>query len=182
MSRVYDMDVNWDTASLVSAKPSGDTMVLTFDKPVMPDDMSTIPRGFSVAGEDGKFYRAHARFQIKKDQGLWSTANKSYETTVVHVWSPLVADPVAVRYGWASSAMGNLKVNGKAWNPLASFRTDDWDWPESEDPEETLYSRGDGNTAKADAASRNESRRQREAEMAVQILERLKTLGREPSQ
>ena len=38
LSKVYGMQVNWDTASLVSAEPQGDVMVLTFDKPVMPDD------------------------------------------------------------------------------------------------------------------------------------------------
>lgn len=182
LNRVYGMQVQWETASLVSAQASGDVMVLTFDRPVMPDDMSTIPEGFSIAGEDGKFYRAYARFQLKKDQGVWSTANKSFETTVVHVWSPLVGEPVAVRYGWASAGMGNLMVNGKAWAPLASFRTDEWDWPESEDPAESLYGGPEGKAAKEDAAQRNTDRKQREAEMAVRILERLETLGREPVQ
>ncbi len=53
LNRLYDMKVNWDTASLISAEQDGDEMVLTFNKPVMPDDMSTIPLGFSIAGEDG---------------------------------------------------------------------------------------------------------------------------------
>jgi len=48
----------------------------------------------------------------------------------LYVWSPLVKEPVAVRYAWARSPMGNLKINGKPWQPVPSFRTDSWDWPE----------------------------------------------------
>jgi len=62
LSKVYGMRVDWDTASLVSAEPQGEVMVLTFDKPVLPDDLSIIPEGFSIAGADGKFYLAHAAF------------------------------------------------------------------------------------------------------------------------
>jgi len=178
LNRVYGINVHWETAKLVSAERRGDEMVLTFDQPVMPHDMSTIPQGFSIAGEDGKFYMAHARFKLEKDQGQWNTANKSYDATVVHVWSPLVDQPAAVRYGWAVSAMGNLYVQGKAWAPLASFRTDDWDWPESEDPAEIGVDRGTNRAMQAEAQERNAYRKQQEAERAVEILERLQTLGR----
>lgn len=44
------------------------------------------------------------------------------------VSSPLVKEPVAVRYAWARSPMGNLKVNGIPWFPLHRFRTDDIDF------------------------------------------------------
>jgi sialate O-acetylesterase len=178
LNRIYDMKVNWDTAALVSAERQGDEMILTFDKPVMPDDMSTIPTGFSIAGKDGKFHMAHARFRLKKDAGIWNTADKSYDATIIHVWSPLVEQPVAVRYGWATSPMGNLKVNGKEWLPLASFRTDDWHWPESDDPEVMPVDRAMGRAMNTEAAERCEYRLQQEAERAVAILERLKTLGR----
>lgn len=178
LNRVYDMKVNWDSASLVSAVRQGDEMILTFDKPVMPDDMSIIPEGFSIAGEDGKFYLAHARFRLKKDAGIWNTANKSHDATIIHVWSPLVEKPAAVRYGWATSPIGNLKVNGKEWLPLASFRTDAWDWPESDDPEASAVSRAVSKEMDADAAQRCEHRQMEEAKRAVAILERLKTLGR----
>lgn len=178
LKNIYDVrGMNWDTASLVSADREGDTMVLTFDKNVMPDDMSLIPEGFSIAGEDGKFYRAFARFPVTKDAGIWSTANKTRNTKQVIVWSPLVSEPVAVRYGWATSPMGNLKVNGKAWLPLASFRTDDWDWPESDDPTAPTRDRA---AERADAQEREERlayRRMEEAKRAVEILERLQTLG-----
>jgi sialate O-acetylesterase len=170
------MTVDWDSAALVSSERDGDTMVLTFDKPVMPHDMSTIPEGFAITGEDGKFYLAHARFPIKKDQGIWNTANKSFDTTKVIVWSPLVPEPTAVRYGWATSPLANLYVNGKEWTPLHSFRTDSWDWPEG-GPEEQLYDRAAGKADAEDAAERLEFRKMEEAKRAVEILGRLKALG-----
>ncbi len=180
LSTVYGMRVDWETASLVSAEPQGDVMVLTFDKPVLPDDLSLVPEGFSIAGEDGAFYMAHAAYPLKKDAGIWNTAGKSHEATTIHVWSPLVQAPVAVRYAWARSPMGNLKVRGKPWLPLQGFRTDAWDWPEADDPAAEAL---DGVRMKAmekEAAARCEHRRAEEARRAVEILERLKTLGRTP--
>ena len=178
LNKVYGMRVNWDCASLVSAEPDGDRMVLTFDKPVLPDDMSTAVEGFSIAGKDGKFYRAYASWPMKKDVGIWNTANKCFETTKVIVWSPLVKKPSGVRYAWATSPMGNLKVNGKPWLPLPNFRTDDWDWPESDDPAVSAVDRTRSRAMNDEAVERLEYRKAEEAKRAVEILERLKALGR----
>jgi sialate O-acetylesterase len=179
LNKIYGMEINWDAASLVSAERDGDRMVLTFDKPVMPDDMSTVPRGFSIADESGKFYMAHAAYPLKKDAGIWNVANKNFDTTKIIVWSPLVKQPVAVRYAWARSPMGNLKVNGKEWLPLQSFRTDAWDWPESDDPSESLVDRGQSRAKQQEAAERLEYRTMEEAKRAVQILEEIKMLGKQ---
>lgn len=181
LNRVYGLPIDWDFASLVSAEQEGDRMVLTFDKKVMPDDMSTVVEGFSIADESGKFYMAHAAYPLTKDAGIWNVANKNFDATKIIVWSPLVENPVAVRYAWATSPMGNLKVNGKPWAPLHSFRTDDWDWPESEEPAETLVDRGKSRAMQQEAAERCEFRRTEEAKQAVEILQRLKTLGRQES-
>jgi hypothetical protein len=140
--------------------------------------MSTIPKGFAIAGDDGKFYLGHARFRLKKDAGIWNTANKSYDTTEIHVWSPLVEKPVAVRYAWAVSPMGNLKVEGKPWAPLASFRTDECDWPESEDPEATLVDRARSRAMNDEAAEHCQLRKEQEAGMGIEILKRVETIGR----
>ncbi|HUT10062.1 MAG TPA: hypothetical protein VM238_22200, partial [Phycisphaerae bacterium] len=156
----------------------GDCMVLTFDKKVMPDDMSTAPEGFSIADESGKFYMAHAAYPLGKDAGTWNVANKNFDATKVIVWSPLVKEPVAVRYAWATSPMGNLKVNGKPWLPLHSFRTDDWDWPESEDPAESLVDRGKSRAMQQEAAERCEYRSMEEAKRAVEILKQREMLGK----
>jgi sialate O-acetylesterase len=178
LAKIYGQKgMRWESASLVSAKPQGDGMILTFDKGVMPDDRNSIPRGFSIAGEDGKFYMAHARYQAKDGQNRWTDSN-AYDTRIIHVWSPLVAKPVAVRYGWATSPMGNLKVAGQQSLPLQNFRTDAWDWPESDDPEVSLVDRSKGRDMDREANERLEYRRSEEAKRGVEILERIKVLGR----
>jgi sialate O-acetylesterase len=168
--------MDWESAKLVSTETKGDTMVLKFDKGVMPDNWSPLPEGFSIAGEDGKFYKAHARFPVRDDAKNTKNA-QGYDTTTVCVWSPLVKAPKGVRYAWASSPMGNLDIRGKPWLPLQSFRTDTFDWPESEDPEALTKDRTRDKQIAQEAAERCEYRRTEEAKRAVEILERLKTLG-----
>ena len=73
-------------------------------------------QGFIIAGKDRRWYPAKA--QNKKVDGKWTLA----------VWSDLVEDPVAVRYGWANWPTGNLV--GRERLPLETFRTDDWPIPE----------------------------------------------------
>jgi sialate O-acetylesterase len=118
LKTVYGMDdIVWDTAELVSAEPEDGKLLLTFDKPVFPDDMGSEIEGFSIADASGIFYLAEAVAKEHKDKAL--------RNTQILVSSPLVTEPVAVRYAWARSPMGNLKVNGMPWQPLHSFRTDD---------------------------------------------------------
>jgi sialate O-acetylesterase len=64
--------------------------------------------GFTICGKDRKFVKAEATIQDDK----------------VVVWSPMVTQPVAVRFGWANYPVVNL------WNkdglPASPFRTDDF--------------------------------------------------------
>jgi sialate O-acetylesterase len=72
------------------------------------EDKSGSLEGFTIAGEDKKFYNAKA--EIKGDK--------------VVVTCDKVEKPVAVRYGWANFPVVNL------WNkdglPASPFRTDDF--------------------------------------------------------
>ena len=113
-------EIVWESAKLLSAAPEGDKMLLTFDKAVRPDDFGSELEGFSIADKSGVFYMAHAEAKRVKDRSL--------QNRQILVSSPLVKQPVAVRYAWARSPMGNLKVNGIPWQPLHSFRTDDIDF------------------------------------------------------
>lgn len=87
----------------------GNRVILTFDSTagglVQRGDKLT---GFTIAGSDRKFVNAEA----------WIHGN------MVVVQSPQVAQPVAVRFGWATYPVVNL------WNaaglPATPFRTDDW--------------------------------------------------------
>jgi len=69
--------------------------------------------GFAIAGEDRKF--------------VWAKAVIDGDSIVV--WSPQVAKPAAVRYGWADCPVVNLVCSPKFGEPVlpaSPFRTDDW--------------------------------------------------------
>ncbi|VTS07740.1 sialate O-acetylesterase family protein [Tuwongella immobilis] len=173
LNKFYDKKAQWEEAKLLSVKPEGDEMILSFDRRVHADDMTPIIEGFAVAGEDGKFYKAYARNSTKGD--FWTAAK------IVHVWSPLVPKPVALRYAWGHSPMGNLKVNGHQEMPIPEFRTDSWDLPESEDLTDKGLTREFSKQWQDGGKARLEYRRTEEAKRALEILERLKTLGKPAS-
>ena len=84
--------------------------------------------------------------------------------------------PTAFSAGPAS-LLGNLKVNGKPWQPPHSLRTDQWDWPENEDPAVEAVTRAQSKAMADEAAQRCEFRRMEEAKQAVEILKRRAVLG-----
>ena len=170
LSRIYGVKVQWDEARLLSLVTRGDEMILTFDRRVHPDDSSPILEGFSLAGEDGKFYLAHARNSTRGS--FWEAAK------VIHVWSPLVPKPTALRYAWGHSPMGNLKVQGHPDMPLPEFRTDTWDLPESEDLLVESITREMTQKWEADGKARLEHRRAEEARRFAGIADRLNRLGK----
>ena len=117
LNNIYgNENIVWDTAKLVSAESKEGKMLLTFDKAVRPDNFSDVIEGFSLAGKDGIYYMASAVAIKTKDK---KQANKQ-----ILVSSPMLTDPQTVRYAWARSPLGNLKVNGIPWQPLPCFRTD----------------------------------------------------------
>jgi sialate O-acetylesterase len=175
LSDIYHVrHAGWATPSIPSVETRGDWMIVRFgDKErLQPDDGDSILEGFSVAGENGRFYLAHARYEPWGKDETWT---KGWQT--VRVWSPMVENPVALRYGWATSPMGNLKFRGDQDIPLPSFRTDEWDLPESEDPTENPLNRSLSNERKAEAKARLEARRLKEADMGGALLERLEQLA-----
>lgn len=173
LNKFYDKKAQWEEAKLVSMEIEGDEMILTFDRRVHPDDQSPIIEGFALAGEDGKYYKAYARHSNVGD--FWT------RTKIIHVWSPLVPKPVHVHYAWGHSPMGNLKVNGHQEMPLPEFRTDSWDLPESEDLTDKGLTREFSTQWNDDGKARLEYRRTEEAKRALEIIERVKTLGKPKS-
>jgi sialate O-acetylesterase len=90
-----------------SMKVDGDTVVLRFDHlgsglEAKGDKLT----GFTIAGEDGKFFNATAK--IVGDEVFVNAAE--------------VKAPTKVRYGWANFPLGNLW--NKAGYPATPFRTD----------------------------------------------------------
>jgi sialate O-acetylesterase len=160
-----------EDVKMISCEPNGDHFVVKFAGAIIDHDRSQIPEGFSLAGEDGKFYMAHARYAEGK-------GHPSGFPNEIRVWSPLVPKPVALRYAWARAPMGNLKLGGHPDRPFPSFRTDNWDFPESDDPGASAVGKAEWNEIKKEAEQRLEFRRTEEAKRGVEILERIKTLGK----
>ncbi len=106
----YNHNIVYSGPTYQKMKVNGSKVVLHFDNVgsglTTPDDEL---RGFAIAGADGKFVWADAKFD-GKDR--------------IIVSSPDVPHPVAVRYGWADYPIVNL------WNrnglPASPFRTDNY--------------------------------------------------------
>ncbi|MDI6829155.1 MAG: 9-O-acetylesterase, partial [Armatimonadota bacterium] len=89
-----------------SMKIDGSRVVLNFDWAKGLNAKGGELKGFTIAGEDGKFVPAKAEIVGEK----------------VVVFSPDVSKPTAVRYGWSDCPDVNL-YNG-AGLPASPFRTD----------------------------------------------------------
>lgn len=74
--------------------------------------------------------------------------------------------------------MGNLKVQGHQGMPLPEFRTDSWDLPESDDLTDKGLTKEFSRQWEADGKARLQYRRTEEAKRAIDIMERLETLGK----
>lgn len=105
LNRDYGMDCEYAAPKCISAKRSGDAMILTFDGPVRPTSCAIT--GFIIAGSDGRFTTA---------------TPTAIDDHTLRVASSSVAKPEAVRYNWADYPAGNLYST--AGLPVAPFATD----------------------------------------------------------
>jgi sialate O-acetylesterase len=103
----YGKNIEWSGPWYKSMEITGKSIRLSFDHAnnglVVKGDKIT---GFSIAGKDRKFVCADAVI----------------EGTTVMVSSPVVSDPVAVRYGWNANPECNLYNKDNL--PAVPFRTD----------------------------------------------------------
>lgn len=123
-------------------------------------------QGFIVAGNDRRWYPAKAKHT--KLDGTWT----------IEVWSDLVDDPVAVRYGWANWPTGNLV--GRERLPLPTFRTDDWPLPEGANYSEDAKQRSRENIdrLKQEGERHALDRKIRQMEIDLPLCERELYLGK----
>ncbi|MBN2000959.1 9-O-acetylesterase [candidate division KSB1 bacterium] len=107
---VYGENITFSGPIYKSMQIDSNKIRLTFEQIgaglVTPDDEPL--KGFAIAGRDSNF--------------VWAEAVIDKESVVV--WSPEIADPIAVRYAWASNPVCNLY--NKDGLPASPFRTDDW--------------------------------------------------------
>lgn len=111
LANEYGYKIAKDSPRYQSMDVQGKEITLSFDHVSTTLYAFDVPevKGFAIAGADKKFVWAHAEIIGK---------NK------VKVWSDQVADPVAVRYGWADNPVLNLY--DRLGLPVTPFRTDDW--------------------------------------------------------
>ncbi len=112
LADVYKVEgIKYNPPMLKSWKKDGARILLTFNKgsyPCSPYGMRVAPKGFVIAGADRHFYPATCESLKGGDFG---------------VSSPLVPQPVSVRYAWGVHTIGNF---GNRAGPAVPFRTDDW--------------------------------------------------------
>jgi sialate O-acetylesterase len=115
LAKTYGRDIVYSGPLYKSMKVEGNKVRLSFDYTdggldVRQANTASADQleGFAIAGADRKF--------------VWADARIDGNTVVV--WSDAVAEPVAVRYGWAMYPICNLF--NKAGLPASPFRTDTW--------------------------------------------------------
>lgn len=105
LNRDYGKDCVYEAPKCVSAKRSGDGLILKFDAPVVAT--SSALTGFIIAGKDGRF----------------TTATPTMvDDRTLRLVSPSVEKPEFVRYNWADYPCGNLY--GETGLPVAPFAND----------------------------------------------------------
>lgn len=103
-------DLVYQGPTYAGHEQSGDRLIVRFEN--VGSGLTTQgeqPSGFTLAGEDGKFYRADAKIE---------------GTDTVVLSSPQVKRPVAARFGWADYPVVDL-YNAEGL-PASPFRTDDF--------------------------------------------------------
>ncbi|MCX7416471.1 MAG: hypothetical protein NTY25_08260 [Planctomycetia bacterium] len=121
LGTVYGIkDRTYSGPRYTSMKIEGNTIRLTFDFAKGLHAQGEPPVGFAIAGKDRAFYFANAK--IDGEQAV--------------VWSDRVAEPVAVRYAWATNPVCNVYNDEEL--PVFQFRTDEWDLSQLVIPHDTV--------------------------------------------
>ena len=165
--------LKWNPTTLEHTEISGDHIILSFNGMVRVHDGRPF-EGFAIAGTDRHFVPARAEFVVK---GKDDRGREQKDERKLKVWSPLVPEPVAVRYAWARNPLGNAVNSGHHERiiPIPSFRTDNWDWPEApfeSDRDETRNAHREAiNTMRRQARKWSEARPMQEARVLLGIEE-----------
>lgn len=108
LNKIYGKQNEYSGPLYRSYKKDGNKIIITFDHAKGMHAKGDKVLGFSIAGNDQKFYWADAKVQGNQ----------------IIVSSSDVPNPVAVRYGWANNP--DVNVYNDAHLPATPFRTDDW--------------------------------------------------------
>ena len=133
----YHFDMGWEPAECSGVERKSDRIFLTFSKAIKTSDDRPF-EGFSIAGEDGHFFPAEAKYIVKEKD---KAGNDIQDKTTLVVWSNLVTEPKEVRYAWARNPIANAvnDAHRERVIVLPQFRTDSWNYPEAPFEKEELY-------------------------------------------
>lgn len=109
----YGRNLTYSGPTYKEMRKEGNRIILTFDhigKGLGVKDKYGYVKGFAIAGADKKW--AWAKAELISDREI-------------AVSSPLVKEPVAVRYGWADNP-DDANLYNAAGLPASPFRTDSW--------------------------------------------------------
>jgi sialate O-acetylesterase len=109
---IYGKNIVAGGPTFVSLQRNGNKVILTFaniGSGLMVKDKYGYIKGFEISGSDKKFVYAQAHLDGNN----------------VVVYHKDIAEPVAVRFGWADDA-SDCNLFNKEGFPAAPFRTDDW--------------------------------------------------------
>lgn len=112
LNNLYNVKTEYSGPVYQASTTEGNKMILSFthaDNGLIVKDKYGYVKGFEIAGDDKKFY--YAKAEMKNNR--------------VIVYSDSVANPVAVRYGWADD-MPEVNLYNKEGFPASPFRTDTW--------------------------------------------------------
>lgn len=112
LNNIYGIKMEFSGPLYQSFTTEGNKIVVSFThagKGLLVKDKYGYLKGFEIAGADKKFY--YAKADVKDNQ--------------VIVYSDSVANPVAVRYGWADD-MPEVNLYNRDGFPASPFRTDTW--------------------------------------------------------
>lgn len=125
----YHFDMGWAPAECIGVERKSDRITITFSKEIKTSDDRPFD-GFSIAGEDGHFFPAEAKYMVKEKD---KAGNDILDKTKLVILTNLVREPKEVRYAWARNPIGNV-VNDAGRERvifLPQFRTDSWNYPEA---------------------------------------------------
>jgi sialate O-acetylesterase len=114
--------IRWMPPTLTAMQVENGRILLTLNDDTAPYNDGPI-LGFAIAGKDGKFQPASARFLEKAMDGRNRPQTDKH---VIVLASPLVSEPVHFRYAWGRNPLANLKSADHTDIPFATQRSDNW--------------------------------------------------------
>lgn len=121
----FEKNIHWQPPMITKMEKKEGAIQLHFDNQVAAKERGDDIVGFAISGKDKKFQPAKAKFLVV---GKDKRGKPQYNSKVLVLSSPHVAEPIHYRYAWARNPMGNLRMSNISHRDIsfATQRSDDW--------------------------------------------------------